>query len=178
MGLTSSYQSSKNDPGNDHSIHWDGNLLKITSPAVLPRCCIRCATEEHLEQMKETLIYLNPMVWLWIILGPVPLIIAYLLCRKKVEVAFSYCNSCATRGKKWAVGHKSAWVLFLFSVAILFVVTEPFILPTLIVILASILLDVLATHMKSVPLSVKEYQPPFFYIRVLSPAVKERLVKS
>ena len=155
------------------------NLLQVTSPAVLPRICIRCAKEENLEQVKETLNYLKPSVFLWLVLSPLPFVIAYQHYREKIEITFAYCNSCASRIRKWAIVSKWAWVLFFLSIVILFFVTKPFIIwPTIIVMLASFLLGFFATAMKETPLSVKKYQKPFFFIKVISSATQAKLLKS
>jgi len=162
---------------NESELVWSGENLKLTTPASLPCICINCAADTDTKRVTSKLHYLNPLTFLWLLLSPIALIIAYYAFRKKVEISFSQCTSCLKKAEKWSLAIKASLLIFLISITLrIFISSAEFIMPLALVIFGSLLFSLFAVAMKDTQLSVKSASGDVFYIKGIKKEVKSKLV--
>ncbi|MBB5212545.1 hypothetical protein [Microbulbifer hydrolyticus] len=175
MTEKSIYSSPESALQNRHAFEWDGEYIKVQSPAHLPEVCIGCAQTSGLNESQDHLNYVNPLVFFWILLSPLALIIAYFVCRRKAETTFSQCSACSNKTTKWARVANISWAVFVLAI-IVRILIGPELLPVQAAfIFGSPILALFATAMKDTQLSIKKFIEPTFYIKGFSKEFKSKL---
>jgi len=99
--MSNFYETPQSSISGANNTYWDGASLKISNPFHMMRNCVNCGSEETLEENAKTLVYINPLTYLWILISPLFLIIFYFIYRKSFKVTFSSCGQCASVKRKW-----------------------------------------------------------------------------
>lgn len=159
------YKVPSNNLTNQNSFVWEDGFVKVKSPAILPKVCVGCATTESLSESKTTLSYINPLTFLWIVLSPIGLILAYFFFRKQAEITYSSCDTCFHKARKWGLIAKVSWVVFVAAIVLRIIIGKQLIVVQIAIIFGSFLLALLASAMKDTQLSVGKFIDPFFYIK-------------
>jgi hypothetical protein len=159
------YKAPSSNLTNRNSFTWEGDLVKVESPAVFPKVCVRCSEAADLEESTTKLNYVNPLTLLWLLLSPLALIIAYYVFRKRAEVTYSLCGKCAEKSGKWELIAKVSWIVFISAILIRIIVGKQFIAVQAFFIVGSLLLALFASAMKDPQLSATKFSNPFFYIK-------------
>lgn len=78
-----------------------GEYLHTTSPLVLPsHRCVKCGSAEPGGTFRRDMVnYVNPFIWLTLLISGLLTIIVYLVARKQIDVAYYLCPRCADRRK-------------------------------------------------------------------------------
>jgi len=159
------YKAPLSDLEHKNSFTWEGDLVKLKSPATFPKVCVRCSETANLKESKTKLNYVNPLTFLWILLSPIGLILAYFFFRKQAEVTYSVCENCSNKSKKWEVIAKVSWIVFVAVILVRIIFGKQFIIVQVSLIFGSFLLALFASAMKDTQLSASKYNDPFFYIK-------------
>lgn len=157
------YAAPKSNLAMPEGIIFEGPFAKMKSPARLPLICVRCKGSEHLEQTKGEFTYINPVTFLWIVLSPLALILAYFIFRKKLSVEHSVCSSCAEHIKVWSLREKISWAVFFGSIVAGIFLPKPA-MYILIPIFISFIFALFCATKKNTGLSVKKFQDGYFYV--------------
>lgn len=159
------YKTPSSNLTNQNGFTWEGDLVKIKSPAVFPKVCIRCSAITDLKESKIKLNYVNPLTFLWLLLSPLGLILAYFIFRKQAEITYSRCASCSNKSGKWEVIAMVSWIVFVTAILVRIIIEKQFIAVQIFFIFGSFLLALLASAMKDTQLSASKFSEPFFYIK-------------
>jgi len=68
----------------------DGRSIVVPKGVHLPPFCVRCGIDE-VTMVNRDIVWLNPLFYLSLILGPGALLIVYLIARKKVRLSVPLC---------------------------------------------------------------------------------------
>jgi hypothetical protein len=119
--------------------------------------------------------YVSPWIFLWIILSPLALIVAYYIARKELDITYGLCDPCGKKSNGWAVANKVSWMLFIVALVVRFNFEGGiYALPIVVTFLAALF----TAAMQSNQLSVKYFLNPYFYIKGLKPEVRAKLCGS
>jgi hypothetical protein len=128
---TNTYQSSVANPyappqsdvlvPTDDQIKYNGKLLLVTHPAVLPKFCIKCGKPCDSKQKTKKLSWVNPWWYLSFLLLGIFFIIIYLLTAKRLTVSYSLCSEHQAKERKkniimWSGFSLSALLIVLGSI--------------------------------------------------------------
>ena len=97
----------------DNHVKYDGKLLSVTHPAVLPNLCIKCGEACDEKQKTKKLSWVNPWWILSFILIGFFYFVIHLLVAKRLTVSYSLCPEHKAKEKKkniiqWSVFFLSA----------------------------------------------------------------------
>lgn len=102
----------------DDRITYDGKLLSVTHPAVLPNFCIKCGKACNEEQKTKKLAWTNPWWFLTFFLIGIFFLLIHLAVAKRLTVSYSLCSEHKAKEKK-----KSLMMWAGFAVSALFIIT-------------------------------------------------------
>jgi hypothetical protein len=154
--------------------NWDGKYYQINSPQKLPEVCIKCGSEHHVTNYKKLFSYINPFAFLGLVLGPLGIIMTFLIFRKQVNIEYSICQICQTKRGKYFFLIPLFWTLaavFLFVLNILNI--NPNIIA--IVVCSFSFSAMLGMTLKDTQLAVRKYKKPHFYLKGISPDAQKRI---
>jgi len=69
----------------------DGQSIVVPKGAPLPPFCVRCGSDE-VTMVNRDIVWLNPLFYLSLFLGPGGLLIVYMIARKKVRLLVPLCE--------------------------------------------------------------------------------------
>ena len=78
--------------------------------APLPPMCCKCATRDGLKGRHATIVWVNPLAWLGLLGGLLPLALMLAFMQKRVTVMLPICMSC---DRRWTHGTVFRWLSFL-----------------------------------------------------------------
>jgi hypothetical protein len=88
-----------------------GELLDYpVQGAQLPPVCCKCGTEHGLKTRFATMVWVNPLAWLGLLGGLLPLALMMAFMQKRCQVMLPICQPCDTR---WTHGTIFRWLSFL-----------------------------------------------------------------
>lgn len=172
-------QNPYSPPTSDVEIHtglkWRGKLLMVKTPAVLPKACVNCGSEEELLQNEEKLSYVNPLHILWIFIFILIVLIAMIVARKRLKLSVFRCQVCHSKLMFWRRINLFAWSFFLMNVALLFFIPDSFKSVFAVLIAVGVVIGCIASPMASkYKLRIRSFRKPFFLLSGIKKTVKEK----
>lgn len=153
---------SKATPFDD--IIFEGKLARMRDPGRLLAICVKCEACENLKQNEKTLVYVNPLAFLGLIFGPIGLMIAYLIVRKKMSIEYSTCTPCSIKMSRWERREKLAWLAF-FGLMVLGLFGPSYVNGfCLLMVLPTIIFALFCATRKDTGLSIKRFDYGYFYV--------------
>ena len=114
-------QSDVISPTHDDTIRYDGKLLSVTHPAVLPNLCIKCGKACNEKEKTKKLTWVNPWWALSFLLIGIFYFIIHLVVAKRLTVSYSLCSEHKAKSKKksiimWSVFSLSATLIIIGNI--------------------------------------------------------------
>ena len=159
------YETPKSNTQAVNGLEWDGYNYKVQDPAKLPSVCVSCGHDRDLICVHKKLNYVHPATLLWIILGPIVLLIAYAVSLKAVNVEFERCQSCHQKKTLWSKLNIATWISFIGFIVLAFVVEGPLRSFCSIMVFVSFFFGLFTLVMQDPGFSVKAHNKPYFYLK-------------
>lgn len=177
--VTSEY--SKYEPQNlgyqPNQFYVDGTLIMCGPEVILPPVCVRTGERENLvEVRKKAICYVHPAVYLALLGGLIPLLILYLILRKKVVVTYSMSRRVRNRR---LLGMITGLLLFFSSFIVAPVLLDQFRFNEgigLLLFIVMMLTGLIMLLMNQAPITAKRHQKgSTFWLSGFKPAFFETL---
>lgn len=159
------YQTPKADVIHFNLLEKVDNKYRLQDPGKLPSYCVKCGADHSLIKINKKFYYVNPAIYLWLLLSIFALIIAYYVARKGVNIEYTKCQDCNKKANHWTY---LAIALSLALIVALSLMAQYKIEDGIVVFvsLVSILLLVLfAMVMRSNGFRIHSHDYPYFYIK-------------
>lgn len=169
------YQAPKSLQIERNVIERVGKDFRIIEPGKLPSICVGCGREDNLVQVQDKLRYVDPIIFLWLLLSPLALIIAYYICRRDVHIQFERCNFCNNKKILWSKLNIISWLCFVAAIALRSQTTGTIGLIFGFSIFVFLITSFFTTAMKDSGFSVKSYEEPYFYLKGFKKSVSSKL---
>ena len=177
MEFDSPYAPPRSNVLSTNTEGWDGKYFRLRSPGAMPHWCLRCGGDDAHVEKSARLRWVNPFTYLWILVSPIVLMIAYAIVVKRVPVAYRQCADCAKVTARWTKVAYGALILFVLSFAATFALERGH--PLTVVLaggcLASMVVGMVAAGLRAPSMAILKHDKGVFYVGRMKKAFRARL---
>lgn len=153
--------------------------MLVSNPAKLEEICVKCGSRNVAHRVQRTFSYANPTVFLWIILSPLVLLIAWWLSAKRLKLTFSRCDVCNRKILRWKRFMWVNWAVFVLSLGLIYLLGAPpegFMKVTMAITLGSFVMAIYAWYIVSNDLRINKMVGLGFDLNI-SKEIEERMLE-